>query len=117
MKKRHFCIAIATYLIVSQLYAQNRTWGLVEDPLVVAQSGVAMFGHVTADTVVTGTRPSCSTASLNSYWTLDLKTPGGRAAYAVVLQAHALGRKVAVQGLGNCNIWGDRESVDHLYIH
>jgi hypothetical protein len=62
-------------------------------------------------------RPQCGgAAAVWTQWVIDLKTPGGRAAYATVLQAYALGKTVAVEGTGDCAAWGDRESVQYLYI-
>jgi hypothetical protein len=79
-------------------------------------SGVGFFG-VAADGQWFRSRPACGAAMpVASQWTFDLKTAGGRAMWAVVLQAYALNKPINVEGTGNCLVWGDRESVDFLRL-
>jgi hypothetical protein len=35
---------------------------------------------------------------------------------ALVMSAHAQGKRLHVQGKNNCDLWGDRESVSYLFI-
>lgn len=49
-------------------------------------------------------------------WAIDTSTPGGKTMAALVMTAFALGKSVAVTGAENCDIWGDTESVDYLFI-
>jgi opacity protein-like surface antigen len=88
--------------------------GLVTQPL-TTQWGYGMFGVGTAGGF-SGTKPACATNPQSSHWAIEIKTPTGRAMWASVLQAHALGKPVWVHGKGNCDWWGDRESVDYIVI-
>ena len=60
-------------------------------------------------------KPDCVTATLGT-WAVNLKTEHGKAMQAIVMSAHAQGKAVHVQGLNTCDVWGDRESVNFLYI-
>ena len=53
-------------------------------------------------------KPLCS--SQGDEWALSLAN-GGKAIYAMLLSAQAQGLKIQVYGTGNCNVWGDRESI------
>jgi hypothetical protein len=90
--------------------------GPVVQPLVVtAGSGVGIFG-VGPSGSLGGAKPACATNGLETYWAFDVKTAQGKAAYSTVLLAYTLGKKLRVYGTGNCDVWGDRESVNHLHI-
>jgi hypothetical protein len=97
------CMAVAT-----------TSGGLVTQPL-TTQWGYGMFG-VAASGSFQGAKPICATNGAPSYWVIEIKTPTGRAMWASVLQAHALGKNLFVNGKGNCDWWGDRESVDYVQI-
>jgi hypothetical protein len=116
--KKYFlslCIALSTLFASSMVSAANST-GPVAWPL-VTQWGTGLFGVAGAGAVILGTKPACAAPTIvTSYWAVDVKTPAGRAMWALVMQAHALGKTVLVSGKGNCDIHGDRESVDFLYI-
>ena len=65
-----------------------------------------------------GKKPACHTmgGGWEDTWAVDLKTPYGKSAQAIVLTAHAEGKRVHVVGKGTCEAWGDRETVSWLYI-
>ncbi|SHG39820.1 hypothetical protein [Massilia sp. CF038] len=42
---------------------------------------------------------------------IDNSTAWGKAMISVILSAQAQGLTVSVIGTGNCNVWGDRETV------
>jgi hypothetical protein len=114
--KKHLltlCLAI-TALVAPSVVQASTSNGLVTQPL-VTQWGVAMFGVAGAATF-TGTKPACATVGVGNYWAIDIKTPTGRTMWASVLQAHALGKVLNVNGKGNCDWWADRESVDYVVI-
>ncbi len=98
------CLALAT-----------TSGGLVTGPL-TTQWGVGIFG-VAASGAFQGTKPACATNPPSSHWVIEIKTATGRAMWASVLQAHALGKTLFVNGKGNCDWWGDRESVDYVQIN
>lgn len=50
-------------------------------------------------------------------WAIDNSQPGGRAMIATILAAWAQGLTVDVQGTGNCDAWGDRESAAFVSVH
>ena len=54
-------------------------------------------------------KPACST--VGNEWALSLAGGSGKAVYAMLLSAQAQGLKIHVYGAGNCNVWGDRESI------
>lgn len=89
--------------------------GLVSSPL-TTHYGYGMFG-VAASGSFQGTKPACATYPAWNYWVIDIKTATGRAMWASVLQAHALGKTLSINGKGNCDWWGDRESVDYIIIN
>jgi hypothetical protein len=103
------CLPLASCLVQAA-----DSGGLVTQPL-TTQWGYGMFGVATSGGF-TGTKPACATNPQSNYWVIEIKTPTGRAMWASVLQAHALGKILSVHGKGNCDWWGDRESVDYVVI-
>jgi hypothetical protein len=88
--------------------------GLVSGPLVTIH-GFGIFG-MTGSYSFTGTKPACATNPVGSHWAINITTPTGRTMWAAVLQAHALGKNVVINGKGVCDAWGDRETVDYVLI-
>lgn len=70
-------------------------------------SNAATFFFITDGTRVSP--PSCATVP--NRWVIDVSSPSGQAAAALVLSAKAQGKKVQVQGSGNCGLWSDTETV------
>lgn len=58
--------------------------------------------------------PTCHTAGTR--WVINTGTPQGQAMAAALLTAYSLGKRISVQGTGNCSLWGDTESVDYFVI-
>jgi hypothetical protein len=113
MKK--FVLALG-FAAVSWGALANDSLGPVVQPLIVtAGSGIGIFG-VGPSGSFGGAKPACATLGLETYWAFDVKTAQGKAAYSTVLLAYALGKKLRVIGTGNCDVWGDRESVNYLFI-
>ncbi len=48
-------------------------------------------------------------------WAFSLKTPTGKAMYALILSAQAQGRKISVVGTCDCSAWVDRETAYYIY--
>lgn len=41
---------------------------------------------------------------------------GGKAMLALLIAAQAAGKQVSIIGKGNCDVWGDRESVSYVVV-
>jgi invasion protein IalB len=83
--------------------------GLVATPLANSE-GMMFFSagsHLNA--------PSCSVETLGT-WAIDCTSSKSKAMCALVMSAHAQGKRLHVQGKNNCDLWGDRESVSYLFI-
>jgi hypothetical protein len=115
--KKHLltlCLAI-TALVAPSVALASTSNGLVSTPL-VTQWGAGLFGVQATGSSFAGTKPACSTAPASTQWAISLGTPIGRAMWASVLQAHALGKVVYINGKGVCDAWADRETVDYVQI-
>lgn len=75
----------------------------------VLGNGVVLFRHAGTR----GTVPTCGQTEAVR-WAFDGSTPQGQARLALLLTAYGAGKSVKVFGLGNCNVWGDTESVDYI---
>ena len=78
--------------------------------VIVNRYGKLFFtaGSVTA-------KATCS----NGEWAVDLvgpDGPAGKAMLATVLSAQAQGKSIYVGGKGNCDVWGDRETVEYIIV-
>lgn len=60
--------------------------------------------------------PSCNTANEGKDWAMSLESEAGRAMYALVLSAHAQGKRIYVTGTGHCDSWGDREQPEWISV-
>jgi hypothetical protein len=63
-------------------------------------------------------RPACATGQWGQ-WVLPLAgTNGanGKAVYAAILAAYEANRVITVVGKAQCAVWGDRETVDYVYV-
>jgi len=94
-----------------------------------ASATLAQFGNITA---VYGTRngailfntsgarsgpvPACQGAGVERRYALDASTIAGQTYASVLMTAHALKKRVYVQGTGTCTIWGDTETVEYLLV-
>lgn len=107
--KNFYNMASVLLFLFSSHVISGASEGLVTTPLVSA-SDVFMFSAGTHSA-----RPACSTQALGT-WAVDLKTLHGRAIQSLVMSAHAQKKRVHVQGKNACIAWGDRESVEYLYI-
>lgn len=67
--------------------------------------GTLVFFYTTVHTLV----PTCNT--FKQRWVLNLDSVAGKEQYSLLLAAQMAGMDVKVQGNGQCNIWGDSETV------
>ncbi len=88
----------------------------------VAQSGTVYQITITGTGVVyfwqRGSRsaqPACS-ASFPGRWSFSTSTSAGQAMLALLLSANASGKPVVVAGKSVCDVAGDTETVDYVYI-
>lgn len=73
------------------------------------------YGQVFFRTTNAQSQPGCATEG----WAFDLTgavSNGGKAMLSTLLTALAAGKQVNIVGKGNCDVWGDRESVDYIVI-
>ncbi|UTW46444.1 hypothetical protein KFE80_06075 [bacterium SCSIO 12696] len=96
-------------MFLSSIVQAGSSEGVVSSPLV--SSGDAFFFSAGAHV----NKPSCAVQTLGS-WAVDLKTEHGKAVMSIVIAAHAQKKRVHVQGKNNCDVWGDRESIDYVFI-
>lgn len=57
---------------------------------------------------------SCST--IHNEWAFPADTDEGKAMYALLLSAATSGLNVTVDGSGECDAWGDRESLKWIRL-
>lgn len=65
----------------------------------------------------TGTRvspPTCATQAIR--WVIDVTTSQGQAMVAALLTAQSRGKRISIQGTGDCEVWGDTETVLYFII-
>jgi len=77
---------------------------------------VSRYGKLFFKAGDTASRPACS---YNGDWAVDLVGPdgaAGKAILAVIMAAHAAGKTVQVYGKNNCDVWGDRETVEYVVV-
>lgn len=93
----------------------------------VAQASSATYGNITTFNpsldgsgiltfVTTGSRtarPAC--ASLDR-WVVSTNTTAGQFMASALLTAYSMRKRVSITGTGNCNVWGDTETVYYFYI-
>lgn len=77
--------------------------------IITQRSGQTFFIHSGARSA----RPACSVADR---WVIDNTTPAGQAMLSTLLTAYSTGRQVRIEGTGNCDVWGDTESVFYIYL-
>ena len=66
---------------------------------------------------VTGPRVNKPACALYDYMMIrDENSETGKKQFAMLLQAHATGKRVVVYGTGNCSRWGDGESIDTVEV-
>jgi hypothetical protein len=58
---------------------------------------------------------SCGSGTPNRL-AIKISSPGGKTMIAAVLAAATTGKSVSASGTGNCNDWGDTESVQYLWF-
>lgn len=59
----------------------------------------------------------CNTQNAFAVSTIGANASAGKAIMATVIAADAQGKAVRVIGKGNCDTWGDRETVDYILIY
>lgn len=90
--------------------ASSADWGYITG-LYGTNNGAVLFSTSGART----TPPACQTGGAQRF-AIDASTTAGQAAASVLLNAYNLHRKVWVQGMGACGIWGDTETVTYFQV-
>ena len=60
--------------------------------------------------------PTCPSPLIANRFAIAATTDAGKAMISLLLTAQARGKRVSVYGTGNCNLWGDTESVSYLVV-
>jgi hypothetical protein len=100
-----FCMASA---IAGNAGAGSSDWSLITG--VLPHTGGFFFNS-------SGTRssaPSCAT--LTNRWVINTTTSQGQAMVAALLSAYMAHKRIMVVGTGNCDVWGDTETVNYFQI-
>ena len=109
MKRSALVFVIA--LCVSVTAAASSQTGKIKRLYVRASDGLTYF---TMDSATPSDKPSCAT---HSYWMIkDENSEVGKKQYAMLLAAHAAGRKILIYGSDKCTRWRDGEDVDSVVL-
>lgn len=111
MKKYFLAIAALIFLISSSAIASYANSGKVVN-IIATPAGNVFF---TAGAQVSP--PSCSTSNAWAFQVTGANGSGGKAMLASLLAAQAGNKNVFVAGRGNCDISGDRETVDYIVVY
>ena len=105
---KHVC-AIALLALPVSLLAQASTQadGRISR-IHILSGGQAIFFSDGARTAT----PPCHT--ITDRWAFNVTTPTGQAILSLLLSAQTSGRRVMVQGNGNCEVWSDTETVNMI---
>ncbi len=95
----------------SPAHASGSDYGLITQ-IYGTHNGAVLF---TVD-APRGPLPGCQYAALPKRWAIDASTVAGQAQVAVLLSAHARGKRVAISGIHSCSIWGDTETVWYFVV-
>lgn len=93
----------------------------------VAQASSATYGYITAFNPgldgsgiltfsTTGTRtarPACATLDR---WVVSTSTSAGQFMASALLTAYSMHKRVSINGLGNCAVWSDTETVYYFFL-
>ena len=60
--------------------------------------------------------PTCATASGGDRWVINNDWPAAKMQVNVLLTALISGKRVHVRGTGDCNVWGDTETAQDIFI-
>jgi len=63
-----------------------------------------------------GGHPNAPACATTGRWAVDVTTPAGQAMWSTVLTAYSQNRAVTVGGTGQCNVWGDSETVQWVQL-
>jgi hypothetical protein len=83
--------------------------GTVSTLIVRASDGLVYF---TVKGAPIANAPSCAT---HGYWMIkDENSNVGKQQYALILSAHATGKRINISGMNTCSRWGDGEDVNSI---
>lgn len=74
-------------------------------------NGAVLFSTDATRTAV----PACGQGNA-SRWAINASTTAGQAAVSVLLTAWSQHKRVLVSGTGNCDIWGDTETIAYFVV-
>lgn len=98
-------------LVAADAARASSQTGRVETLIVRASDGLV---YVHLEGAVRDGRPACA---MHGYWMIrDENSAAGKRQYALLLVAKATGRRVVIQGSGQCTRWSDGEDINELYL-
>ena len=101
-------LLVAVSCIASTAHASNSSSGSVSG--ILPLNNLMLFNH-------NGSRPNVpACATVSGRWAFDASTPAGQSKVAALLTAYSLGKKITVFGAGQCDLWGDTETVSYFVI-
>lgn len=109
--KRSVVLFAAMFLAASPAGAGQASWGLPYG-IIASEGNVVLFYTNGART----DPPTCPYPLQTQRFAIPATTDAGKAMISVLLTAHARGKRVFVNGTGNCNTWGDSEGVNFLQV-
>ena len=109
--KRFLVLILCFLLIPSTANAGQADFGRPVG-IIFTQWNVVLF---TTNGVRYNPPTSCANFQVNRF-AIPTNTDWGKAMVSMLLTAQARGKRVWINGSGNCNLWGDSEGVDYLVI-
>jgi hypothetical protein len=107
MDRIFFLILLFTLFSADSFSGQQS--GTVAKIIVRASDGLVYF---TVKGPAIANAPSCAT---HGYWIIkDENSNAGKQQYALILSAHATGKRISITGMNTCTRWGDGEDVNSI---
>ncbi len=109
MKRSVF--VLTAMLVASPVSASNADFSAPYG-IITNEYGVVFFHTNGARSAL----PTCNYPVIANRFVISANTDAGKAMVSLLLTAQARGKRVFVGGTGNCNVWGDTETVSHLQV-
>lgn len=81
-----------------------------------SNSNSAGYTFFYLDGGVKNSSPACATFTGGERWVINNNWPAAKIQNSILLAAVASGKKVAIRGSGNCEVWGDTETALNIFI-
>lgn len=88
------------------------SWGNIVNVHPMARYGVIIFDQSGARS----NAPSCQASGIPQRWAFRVDSAGGQSMLQTLLSAYVAGKRIWIDGTGNCSAWGDSETVLYFRI-